>query len=125
MLHRRPTSETDMPRPRQTCPIRNLHACGDPSETNMPAKSNRNFNLRLGISVSDQACRYPMDCRSRILVSDGANGFQMGLRRRMLRSPMGLRSGLSFSAGSPIGLRWVSDRSPIIIHFRELSLQYI
>ena len=34
-------SEKDMPDWR---PIRDRHVCGDPSETNMPAESNRNLN---------------------------------------------------------------------------------
>ena len=53
MPHRRPTffigdrlapSETDMPHRKPTCPIWDQHAFGDPSETNIPAESNRNLN---------------------------------------------------------------------------------
>ena len=53
--------------------------------------------------VSDQPCRSPM-----------------GLQLSLSSSPMGLRSGMPVSDGSPIwyvGLRWVSARSSIIIIF--------
>ena len=48
-----------------------------------------------------------------MMVSDQACGFQMGLRGSMLRSLIGLRSGMSVSDGSPMKHVQVSNGSPI------------
>ena len=145
--HQRPTclirdrhasSETNMPHWRPTCFI------GDPSETNMPrwrpiintylaqgwspmrhvglwwgmSVSNgspiRHVGPWSGMSVSDQACRSPIRHVVLRLVSNQA-----------CRSPMGLWSGMSVSDGAPIGLHWVSNRSPIVIIFSWTPFQDI
>ena len=56
--------------------------------------------------VFDEACRSPIRHAGLRLVSCQA-----------CWSPMGLWSDMSVSDGSPIGLRWVFDRSPIILIF--------
>ena len=78
-----------MPVRRPTCLI------GDPSEIDMPY-------WRPIINIYLAQGRSPIGLRSGSLVSDQA-----------CWSPMGLRSGMLFSDGSPIGLRWVADRSPM------------
>ena len=89
MPHRRTTcpigdrhapSETNIPDRSPTCPFGDWHACKDPSNTNMPAESNRNLNAYIfnwyfclfiymsisdgspmnHIDVSDQACLSPI-----------------------------------------------------------------
>ena len=52
-----------------------------------------------------------------MLVSDGSPIRHVDLRGSMSRSLKGLRSSILVSDGSPIGLRWVSDWSPIMIIF--------
>ena len=59
--------------------------------------------LQWVMSVSEKACRSPIR--------------HVGLRWSMLKSSMGLRSGILVSDGSPIGIQWVFDRSPIILIF--------
>ena len=137
MPHRRPTcpigdrhapSETDMPHRRPICPIGDRYACGDPWETNMPAKSDKNVNTYLVkyinffftfcllICIYWKNVRTPIrhacwslirnvGLRSNMPVSDGSLISHVGLRWISYRSTMGLRSGMLVSDGSPRGLR--------------------
>ena len=84
------------------------------------------MGLWLGMSVFDDACRSPMrhvGLRWGMSVSDETCRSllrQVGLRwvfNQACRSPMSLRSPMSISDGSSMGLRWVSDRASIIIIF--------
>ena len=117
-----------MPHPRPTClwtPIGDQHACGVQSEFstyieiyfllifiywNNVRTLIRHFDLKWGMSVSDEACR------SLWWVFDQACRFQMALRWRMSRSPMGIRSAMSVFDRSPLGLRLVSDNNNIFVN---------
>ena len=91
--------------------------------------------LRSGMSVSDEACRglqwvSYQACRSpmkHVEVFNGSPIRHVGLRCSMSRSPMYLRSGMSVSDGSPIGIRWVSDNNNIFVNssFYQEFLLYI
>ena len=97
------------------------------------------MSLRLGVLVSDQACRSPMrivglqwgmSVSNEACLSNEACRSPMGLWWGMsvfdhaCRSPMGIQSDMSFSTGSQICLRWVSDNNNIFVNsseFNELS----
>ena len=75
----------------------NIITIGDPSDTHRPPMRH--------VSVSDEVCRSPTGFRSGMSVSDQACWYPI--------RHVGLRSGMSVSDGSLIGLQWVSDRSPM------------
>ena len=125
--HRRPTcliryqhasSETNMSHRR---PIGDQHAW---LETNRrPTCLMRHFCRRWGMLVSDEACRSPMrhvglqwgiSVSGGMLVSDMACPSLMG--------HVDLRGVTDQASRSPMGFRWVSDRSPIIIIFSGTHL---
>ena len=101
MLHRRPT-----------CLI------GDPSETDMPHRRPTYLLSLIGISTHLNILFFIYFLLNYICILEqyiGACRLQMSIRLSMWMSLMGLRSGMSVSDGSPLGLRWFSHFTIIFV----------
>ena len=101
MLHRRPT-----------CLI------GDPSETDMPHRRPTYLLSLIGISTHLNILFFIYFLLNYICILEqyiGACRLQMSIRLSMWMSLMGLRSGMSVSDGSPLGLRWISHFTIIFV----------